>query len=71
MKIWSETYQSENSIVNLAYAKNNIIADKKRRNFFENYQIVLPSSTHHEASIELSFAEFGSVGASEKNLHSK
>ena len=51
--------------------KNNIIADKKRRNFFKNIYIVLPRSTHQEASIELSFVLFGSVGASEKNLHSE
>ena len=31
----------------------------------------MPSSTHQEASIELSFVLFGSVGASEKNLHSE
>ena len=32
-KIWSETDQSETSIMKLAYAKNNSITDKKR-NFF-------------------------------------
>ena len=66
-----KTDQSETSIMKLAYAKNNIIADKKRRNFSENFYIVLPRSTHQEASIELSFVQLGSVGASEKNLHSK
>ena len=65
------TDQSETSIMKLAYAKNNIIADKKRRNFFKNLYIVLPRSTHQEASIELSFVKFGSVGASEKILHSE
>ena len=66
-----EKDQSETSIMKLAYAENNIIADKKRRNFFKNFYIVLPRSTHQEASIELSFVLFGSVGASEKNLHSE
>ena len=55
----------------LKVGKNNIIADKKRRNFFKNFYIVLPRSTHQEASIELSFVRFGSVVASEKNLHSE
>ena len=67
---WSETDQSETSIMKVAYAKNHIIADKKRRNL-KNCQIVLPRSTHQEASFEPSFVKFGSVGASEKNLHSK
>ena len=67
----AKTDQSETSIMKLAYAKNNIIADKKRRNFFKNFYIVLPRSTHQEASIELSFVLFGSVGASEKNLQSE
>ena len=67
----AKTDQSETSIMKLAYAKNNIIADKKRRIFFKNFYIVLPRSTHQEASIELSFVLFGSVGASEKNLHSE
>ena len=66
-----KTDQSETSIMKLAYAKNNIIADKKRRNFLKNFYIVLPRSTHQEASIELSFVQFGSVGATEKNLHSE
>ena len=65
-----KTNQLETSIMKLAYAKNYIIADKKRRNFFKNFYIVLPRSTHQEASIELSYVLFGSVGASEKNLHS-
>ena len=30
----AKTHQSETSIMKLAYAENNIIADKKRRNFF-------------------------------------
>ena len=55
MKIWSETDQSETSIMNLAYAKKNIIADQKRKKIFKNFKIVLPRSTHQEASIELSF----------------
>ena len=67
----SETDQSETSIRKLAYAKNPIIADKKRGNFFKNCLIVLPRSTHQEASFEPSFVKFGSVGDSEKNLHSK
>ena len=33
VKIWSETDQSENSIMKLAYAKNNIITDKKAKKF--------------------------------------
>ena len=37
VKIWSETDQSETSIMKLAYAKNNIIADKQRRNFIRNF----------------------------------
>ena len=65
----AKTDQSETSIIKLTYAKNNIIADKNRRNFFK--YIVLPRSTHQEASIELSFVLFDSVGASEKNLHSE
>ena len=32
--MWSETDQSETSIMKLAYAKNNIITDKSRRFFF-------------------------------------
>ena len=39
--------------------------------FFENFSWVLPRSTHQDASIELLFVKFGSVGASEKKLHSK
>ena len=66
-----KTDQSETSTMKLAYAKNNIIADKKRRFFLKNFYIVLPRSTNQEASIELSFVQFGSVGASEKNLHSE
>ena len=59
-----EKDQSETSIMKLAYAKKNkiiayakkkIIADKKRRNFFKNFYVVLPSFTHQESSIELSF----------------
>ena len=67
----ANTDQSKTSIMKLAYAKNNIIADKKRRNFFKNFYIVLPRSTHQEVSIELSFVLFSSVGASGKNLHSE
>ena len=66
-----KTDQSKTSIMKLAYAKNNIITDKKRRNFFKNFFIVLPRSTHQEASIEPSLVLFGSVGPSEKNLHSE
>ena len=64
----ARTDRSETSIIKLACAKNNIIADKKRRIFFKNFFIVLPRSTHQEASIELSFVLFGSVGASEKKI---
>ena len=32
--MWSETDQSETSIMKLAYAKNDIIADKNQRNSF-------------------------------------
>ena len=39
--------------------------------FFENFSWVFPRSTHQDASIELLFVKFGSVGASEKTLHSK
>ena len=51
--------------------KNNIIADNNRRKFFENFSRVFPRSTHQGSSIELSFVEFGSVGASEEKDHSK
>ena len=69
--LWTETDQSETSIMKLAYAKNNIIADKSRRIFFENFTWVFPRSTHQDASIELLFVKFGSVGASEEKDHSK
>ena len=32
-----EKDQSETSIMKLAYAKNKIIVDKKRKNFFKNF----------------------------------
>ena len=46
-----KTDQSETSIMKLAYAKNNIIADKKRRNFFKNFYTVLPRSTHQAQAV--------------------
>ena len=58
-------------LMKLRQRKNNIIADKNRRNFFENFSWIFPRSTDQEASIELSFVIFGSVGASEVHIHSK
>ena len=49
--------------------KNNIIADKNRKKFFEKFSWVFPRSTYQETSIELSFVLFGSVGASEVHIH--
>ena len=55
VKIWSKSDQSETTIMKIAYAKYNIIANKMRRIFFKNFLTILPRSTHQEASIELSF----------------
>ena len=40
-------------------------------NFFENFSWVFPRSTHQDASIDLSFVWFCSVGATEKNVTQK
>ena len=54
----------------LTYAKNNIIANKNQRKFLIVFW-VFPRLTHQDASIELLFVKFGSVGASEEKDHSK
>ena len=67
--MWSKTDESETSIMKLAYAKNNIMADNNRRNLLRNFSWVFPRSTTQGASIELSFVLYGSVGASEVQYH--
>ena len=41
--------------IKLGLRKNNIIADKKQRKFFENFSWVFPRFTYKEEPIELSF----------------
>ena len=55
----------------LSPRKNNIIADNNRKKFFEKLSWVFPRSTYQGALIELSFVQFGSVGASEESSHPK